>query len=109
MNTLPDGIYSVERGLYLRAKGNSRYFIFKYQKNGKCREIGLGGTNQTIGGVRGKAAKLRAMLADGIEPRERIDAEKAERKAELAKEEPKRIPTFSEFYSLAIDHVAKLR
>lgn len=109
VNTLPDGIYSVERGLYLRVKGNGRYFIFKYQKNGKRREIGLGGTNQTIEGVRGKAAKLRAMLADGIDPRERLNAEKAERKAELAKEEPKRVPTFSEFYPTAIDHVAKLR
>lgn len=109
MNTLPNGIYSVERGVYLRVQGGSRYFIFKYQKNGKRREIGLGGTNQTIEGVRGKAAKLRAMLADGIDPKERVDAKKAERKAELAKEEAKRIPTFSEFYPSAIDHVAKLR
>ena len=40
--SLPEGIHRIDAGLYIRARGEGRYFFFKYQSAGKRREIGIG-------------------------------------------------------------------
>ena len=42
VTTLGDGIHTVAPCLYLRVQGNKRSFVFRFQKNGKRKEIGLG-------------------------------------------------------------------
>lgn len=113
ITTLGDGAHRLEPGVYLRVKGTARFWVFKYQKDGKRRELGLGGADQTITTVRGKAAKFRAMLADGIDPKAVIVERKEERRqeAEAAKAEAAKqaIPTFADFYAEALRHISYLR
>lgn len=77
LKTLPIGIHCLDRGLYLRVTSKGRYWIFKYQLNNKRKEIGLGGIDQPIIAVQGKAAKLRAYVANGLDPRTSVGPRKA--------------------------------
>jgi Arm domain-containing DNA-binding protein len=54
-------------GLYLRvARGGSRQWIFRYRKNGKLADMGLGGVAAvSLGEARTKATEARNMLANG--------------------------------------------
>lgn len=67
------GVYGDGSGLYLRmhATGSKSWF-FIYTRDGKRREIGLGGFSGTapvsLALARRKADELRAMLADGRDP-----------------------------------------
>lgn len=89
VNTLPNGVHRLETGVYLRVSNARRAWIFKYQLNGKRREMGLGGTDQPISAVLGKAAKLRAKVIEGIDPAD----EKKRRKVAAEKTDP----VFSDF------------
>jgi hypothetical protein len=57
-------------GLYLQvSRGNARSWIFRYFRNGKSHEIGLGSLKAVgLAAARTKAAECRALLADGINP-----------------------------------------
>ena len=70
VRTLPNGVHTLEKGVYLRVSNERRTWIFKYQKDGRRHELGLGGIDQSISTVLGKAAKLRAMLSEGVDPSE---------------------------------------
>lgn len=110
LSTLPDGMHRLERGVYLKVQGKTRAFVFRYLFNGKRRDIGLGGVNQTLTAVRAKATKLRSLLAAGVDPREQKDAERAEQQAITAEADTlRRIPTFGQFYKDAIKHLAYVR
>ena len=110
LSTLPDGMHRLERGVYLKVQGKTRAFVFRYLFNNKRRDIGLGGINQTLTGVRAKATKYRSLLAAGIDPREQKDAELAEQQASTAEADTLRhIPTFGQFYRGAIKHLAYVR
>jgi hypothetical protein len=65
-------------GLYLQvSRANARSWIFRYFRNGKSREMGLGSLKAVgLAAARLKAAECRGLLADGIDP---IDARRAER------------------------------
>lgn len=102
LKNLPDGIHRVDRGIYLRVKGDSRFFILKVQRDGKRREIGLGGIDQTLDGVRGKAARILGDIASGKAIEEISTRGKPKVKA-------KRIPTLTEFYDESVTRIAKLR
>lgn len=68
LKTLPQGVHRLEKGVYLRVDGEKRYWFLKTTVNGKRREFGLGGIDQPITVVSAKALKLRAQIADGIDP-----------------------------------------
>lgn len=89
VNTLPVGVHRLDTGLYLRVTESRRFWIFKYQLNGRRREIGLGGTDQSIAAVQGKAAKMRALIAEGVDP-----ADEKKRRSEAAR---KTNPKFTDF------------
>lgn len=61
--TLPIGIHCYERGVYLRVTTHSRSWLYKYQLNGKRRELGLGSATQPLSAVLAKVAPLKALVA----------------------------------------------
>jgi len=84
---LPDG-----GNLYLQvtkseAGGFNRNWIFRYEMDKKRHDLGLGPLwDVGIAKARSKAAELREMIRDGIDPKQEKLAQKAERKAKLAAE-----------------------
>ena len=100
----------IEPGVYLRTQGDNRFYIFKYQLRGKRRELGLGGTDLTISAVRAKAAKLKALIADGIDPADHLNKIREAKIAEAeAQEKAKAMPTFKAFALDAIPRIKRLR
>lgn len=107
LRSLPDGVHCLERGVYLRVRGNQRTWIYKYQKDGKRHEVGLGSAlDQTIAGVLAKAAAMKLMVSQGADPTAGRKAERAERKAKAKKEA---CPTFEEFIEPTLAHVQYMR
>lgn len=105
--TLPIGIHRYERGLYLRVTDHSRSWLYKYQLNGKRREIGLGSaTGQTVSAVLAKVTQLKAQVAQGIDPKVQIDQIKEEKKAQEIKAA---MPTFGEYADKAFEKILYLR
>ena len=85
---LCDGIHRYERGLYVRVSGNSRFWLLKYSLNGKRREFGLGSVvGQSLSQVLNKAAKAKALIAEGKDP---VGDREEKRLAARAKEESKK-------------------
>ena len=81
------GMLADGNGLYLQVtRANARSWIFRYYRNGKSREMGLGSLNAVgLAGARLKAAACRGLLADGIDPIAARDAERAQRALEDAR------------------------
>lgn len=80
---LPDGYHSDGGNLYLRVKGGSRSWVFRYTQNKIPHELGLGGLAYVpISEARKKAAQLRLALANG----ETIHVKKAQPRTVLFKE-----------------------
>ena len=104
--TLPIGIHCYERGVYLRVTTHSRSWLYKYQLNGKRRELGLGSAEQPLSAVLAKVAPLKALVAQGIDPKDKIAEEKAEKKAAEVKAS---MPTFSEYADHAFEKILYLR
>ena len=105
--TLPIGIHRYERGLYIRDTDYSRSWLYKYQLNGKRREIGLGSaTGQTVSAVLAKVTQLKAQVAQGIDPKVQIDQIKEEKKAQEIKAA---MPTFGEYADKAFEKILYLR
>lgn len=80
---LADGWHNDGRGLYLRVRGDSRNWAFRYRDRvtGKLREMGLGGYPAlSLSEARVKAEELRGTLSKGTDPlRARREAEAAAR------------------------------
>jgi integrase len=74
-------------GLYLQVKhGNARSWIFRYFRDGKSHEMGLGSLKAvSLAAARLKAAECRGLLADGMDPIAARDAERLQRAAEDAR------------------------
>ena len=74
-------------GLYLQVtRANARSWIFRYYRNGKSREMGLGSLKAvSLADARLKAAACRGLLADGIDPIAARDAERTQRALEDAR------------------------
>ena len=104
--TLPIGIHCYERGVYLRVTTHSRSWLYKYQLNGKRRELGLGSATQPLSAVLAKVAPLKALVAQGVDPKDQIAREKAEKKAAEVKAS---MPTFSEYVDHAFEKILYLR
>ena len=81
------GMLADGNGLYLQVtRANARSWIFRYYRNGKSREMGLGSLNAvSLAGARLKAAACRGLLADGTDPIAARDAERTQRALEDAR------------------------
>ena len=75
------GYYLDGQGLVLQvAPGGSRSWIFRYSRNKKSHEMGLGSLNAfSLSQARERAKLCRQQLADGWDPIERRDTERAQR------------------------------
>ena len=64
------GMLADGAGLYLQISStNAKSWIFRYFRNGKSREMGLGSLKAVgLAAARLKAAECRGLLADGIDP-----------------------------------------
>lgn len=72
--TLPNGIHRVEDCLYLRVQDSGRSFIFRYMKDGKRRDIGVGSAQKvSVAQAKAIAAKYRTEIAAGGEPKSKTD------------------------------------
>lgn len=90
-------VYSDGGGLYLRVRASGRSWFFIGTYNGKRIELGLGsGLDVTLAKARERAAEIRTMLVDGIDPR----VERA--KAKLVAEEKPAV-TFGAFALELVD------
>jgi hypothetical protein len=84
------GRYGDGVGLYLLVRSKeAKFWIFRYTRHGKMREMGLGpATGRTavsLSAARARARELHAMVREGKDPLAERDAEKAKTKAEAAK------------------------
>lgn len=92
---LPDGKYPAGEGLLLFVRAASRTWIFRYQINGKRRDLSLGSAKTIpISSVRQKAQELKVLIANGIDPKEQRDNKNKEEDL---------IKTFDEVAKEAID------
>ena len=73
------GRYADGGGLYLTVSDTgSRAWVFMWVRNGKRRELGLGALiDVPVAAARQKAGKLRAVLADGGDPKAERDRQRA--------------------------------
>jgi integrase len=77
------GLYADGAGLYLRiGRGGAKNWAFRYMLARKAREMGLGGlTKVSLADARKKAGEVRRLLADGIDPIDHKEGERAKREA----------------------------
>ena len=70
VETLSTGFHADGGGLYLRVRdGGSRAWVFRYTRNGRTREIGLGPTHtRALADARRIAAEMRSLNSDGDDP-----------------------------------------
>ena len=70
VDSFAPGFYSDGAGLYLRVRhSGSRSWVFRYTRQGKVREIGLGGVHgRSLAGARSLAGDMRKSLANGCDP-----------------------------------------
>lgn len=95
LSDLPDGVHLIEPNFYIRVRGNKRTFFFAYKKDGKRKEIGLGGAQRTaLALAKERATKLRLDLMNGNEPSLK------EKEAPVAQDSGR---TFDEIYKEAIE------
>jgi hypothetical protein len=85
--TRTPGLFADGNGLYLQVTSPSaRSWIFRYHRNGKSREMGLGSLNAvSLAAARQKAAACRAQLADGLDPIAARTSERTQRSIETAR------------------------
>ena len=99
-----------DRCLYLKTQGTAKSWVFKYQINGKRREIGLGSRRViNVSAARAQAARFRAMIADGLDPADLVAEMKAEAKSKTAAPKQPKVPTFKKYALDAIDRLNYLR
>lgn len=81
------GLYADGGGLYLQvAAGGSKSWIFRYKRNRKARDMGLGRLDDvSLANARERAAACRKQHRDGHDPIELRNAEAAERRLKEAR------------------------
>jgi len=101
---LGPGMHGDGDGLWLHVVTTERRnWLYRYQRHGKARAMGLGGYPAvSLAGGRDKDEGARKLLADGIDP---IDRREADRQADAVKEA--QATTFAEAATAYIEaHVA---
>src|SRR6516164_7582651 len=71
------GLHHDGAGLYLQIRpGGARSWIYRYRLNSRTRDMGLGAlADVSLVGARGKASEARALVGDGIAPKQTPPAE----------------------------------
>lgn len=70
VNSLPEGFHSDGGNLFLRVRGDSRNWIFRYKKQGKQIVIGLGATHsRSLQEARELAERMRNAILNKKDPR----------------------------------------
>jgi integrase len=87
------GLYADGAGLYLQVSGTgARSWIFRFKRNGRARDMGLGSVlTFTLAEARQAAMDARKMVATGIDPIEERRAQQVEKYAQAS-----RLVTFRE-------------
>jgi integrase len=95
------GMHSDGNGLYLRVQNSgAKGWIFRFQLNGRRREMGLGILeDKPVVDARTEALNLSKLVRQGIDP---IEERKAQRIADLSNS-IRKVPTFSEAATQFID------
>lgn len=81
INTLPDGRYLIESGLYLvvRRGGLSRQYVLRYSFDGRRRDLSLGSPSiKRLTVARAEALKYRQMIAEHVDPLQLRQEQRAE-------------------------------
>jgi hypothetical protein len=83
------GMHADGNGLYLYVKeGGAKSWIFRYQISGRRREMGLGAVaNLTVIPARAEAARLKAIVANKLDPLDEKDRVTAAAHAAKASED----------------------
>ena len=77
IESLPDGLHADGGNLYLRKRGGSRSWIFRYKLNYKTFELGLGSAYVVpLAEARKKALNLRHDIVNGVYPQVRLRIER---------------------------------
>ena len=84
------GRYGDGAGLYLLVRSqHAKFWIFRYTRHGRTREMGLGPAAGraavSLADARDKAAELRRQIRDGRDPLDERATEEAQRKADAAR------------------------
>lgn len=82
------GRYAAGDGLYLQVmEGGTRSWIFRYQRAGRARHMGLGAFDLvSLADARQRAQDARKLLLDDIDPLENRSARRAESRAQAARD-----------------------
>jgi hypothetical protein len=99
-----EGLLSDGNGLYLQvAKSGSKSWIFRYQIDGRRRDMGIGSLS-TLSAIEARAEvpKLRKQLSDGIDPIEYRKELEAVREAESKQ-------TSQTFLGVALEYIVANR
>lgn len=92
------GMHNDGAGLYLRVKGDSRSWVFRFTHASKKREMGLGSAGAvSLADARSRAQTAREQVAQGIDP---VDARKAT---------PAPVAEAAITFAAALDRYLKLR
>ena len=77
VSTLKEGFHSDGQNLYLRVRSNgSRAWVFRFTQSERTQEIGLGPTHsRSLAEARRLSADMRALRAQGLDPRLAIQTE----------------------------------
>lgn len=103
--SVPDGRHPICEGLHLRVRGKYRYFIFRYQLNGKRRDLQLGtASTMTLQEARDEALKCRLLVAKGVDPLLVREVDESVRKGKVNNGK-----TFGEFYPAAMADFLQIR
>jgi integrase len=86
-NAKTPGLLADGGGLYLQVSSTaSRSWVFRFKRNGRTRDMGLGSLDDvTLAKAREKAAKARQLCAEGKDPIEERDAQRAQERIEKAR------------------------
>jgi integrase len=106
-NAAPGKYYGDGNGLYLQVSAaGTKSWIFRFQLNGKRREMGLGAVDvKSLSAARADAANLKVLVSQGTDPidqRREGQAEVAAEQAEKKAESDKAAHTFA---AVAMDYI----
>lgn len=102
-----EGMHADGQGLYLRVQASgAKSWIYRFQLNGKRREMGLGTlSDRSAPDARAEAAQLRVLVRSGVDP---IEARRLQ--AEKAAEEARKVEAGAvTFRAVAADYIAAHR
>ena len=76
IGSLPDGLHADGANLFLRVRGDSRAWVFRYKQSGKQIWLGLGSPHaRSLVQARDLAALMRNAIANGKDPANELNVQ----------------------------------